>query len=143
MMSKYICSVVCILFALAVYKCHAATPIRVQWIKSPEGAAASAAEAPRTSQLRDGWMAPHGAPQPAQQQIKQASAFSANPLLKWWTGTRHHASSECIWLDYPKHDALKAWEFQAQPRRHMVGQETHGGTLNLLWMVDLPSVSYS
>jgi hypothetical protein len=140
MMSKYI--LVCILFALAVCSCHAATPIRAQWIKFPEDAAAAAAEAPRTSQLTDGWMAPHGAPNPAQQQIKQAPAFSANPLLKWWSGKRHHASPECIWLDYPKHDALKAWEFQAQPRRHMLSQETQGGILKLLWMVDLPSVSY-
>ena len=69
----------------------AATPIRAQWIKSP-------AEVPTSS---------------------------SNPLLRWWTAgwtSKPAAESdpECIWLNYPRHDALKAWELQVQPRRHMV-----------------------
>jgi hypothetical protein len=27
---------------------------------------------------------------------------------------------ECMWLDYLRHDRTSAWEFQAQPNRHMV-----------------------
>lgn len=83
---------VLLLFSASLQLAGAATPIRAQWINSP-------AEVPTSS---------------------------SNPLLRWWTAgwtsKPHHATSdpECIWQDYPKHDALKAWEFQAQPRRHMV-----------------------
>jgi hypothetical protein len=30
-----------------------------------------------------------------------------------------------MFLDYPRHDNLKAWEFQAQPHRHMVRDHAH------------------
>ena len=48
---------------------------------------------------------------------------SANPFVRWWTAgwwSKQTDNPECIWSDYPRHDALKAWELQAQPRRHMV-----------------------
>lgn len=89
-----------LLFALitaACQLCDAATPIRAQWLEEPS----------------------------------KPTHTSANPLLQWWSAlTTGHPSPavtsdakeppECIWQDFPTHDALKAWEFQAQPRRHMV-----------------------
>lgn len=91
-----------LLFALitaACQLCDAATPIRAQWLEEPS----------------------------------KPTHTSANPLLQWWSAlTTGHPSPavtsdakeppECIWQDFPTHDALKAWEFQAQPRRHMVSQ---------------------
>jgi hypothetical protein len=92
-----------LLLALITAACNpgdAATPIRAQWLKEPS---------------------------------QQPTHTSANPLLQWWSAltTRHpstptaavtKAPAECIWQDFPTHDALKAWEFQAQPRRHVVSQ---------------------
>lgn len=90
-------AVLLVLAACQLESTTAAAPIRAQWIK-------------------EGYQAhPQG----------EVPTHSENPLLKWWTGlTGHHTKTdskpECMWLDYPRHDALKAWEIQASPRRHMV-----------------------
>lgn len=91
---------IAVLLALAACQldhASAATPIRAQWIKDPY--------------------------QP--QKRVEMPTQSLNPLRRWWTALHSHDSTtdskaECIWLDYPKHDNLKAWEFQCQPRRHVV-----------------------
>jgi hypothetical protein len=91
-------AVLLVLAACQLGSTSAAVPIRATWIKDP-------------SQPH-----PHG----------EVPTHSENPLLKWWTGlTGHHTKKtdskpECMWLEYPRHDALKAWEIQAAPRRHVV-----------------------
>lgn len=82
--------ILAVLLALGPLCASAATPIRLNAIKSTD--------------------APH------------ASSFSASPLVKWWTSTTPAIarSPECMWMDYPRHDALKAWEIQGQPHRHKV-----------------------
>jgi hypothetical protein len=43
-------------------------------------------------------------------------------LLLLSTAAKHYerGMSECMWHDYLRHDRISAWEFQAQPHRHMV-----------------------
>lgn len=68
-----------------------------------------------------------------------ASDDHATPLQQaWWS--RHHAghskSPECMWLNYTRHDNVKAWEFQAQPHRHMVIKGPACGLLPVwLWVL--------
>jgi hypothetical protein len=91
-------AVLLVLAACQLESTSAAAPIRAKWIKE-------------SSQAH-----PYG----------EMPTHSENPLLKWWNGlTGHHTKKtdskpECMWLDYPRHDALKAWEIQASPRRHVI-----------------------
>jgi hypothetical protein len=39
---------------------------------------------------------------------------------------------ECMWHDYLRHDRTSAWEFQAQPHRHMVRLHTSACWVPLL-----------
>jgi hypothetical protein len=81
---------------------------------------ASAARAPEHALLISG---PHDGPATAGQWAAALGRHSSTGDASTLTHKHkkgHTAAPECMWLNYTRHDSIRAWELQGQPHRHKV-----------------------